>query len=98
LRLRVNSQAALADVIVNGLPLKPADKAEHGFTAIWANPRDGLTVSFKASSPGGADLRFAVITDGWPSDARPLPARPADVMPWGQTDLTAVTGGQRATW
>jgi hypothetical protein len=32
------------------------------------------------------------VSDGWPKDARPLPPRPADAMPWMNSDTTMLTG------
>jgi hypothetical protein len=36
--------------------------------------------------------------DGWPAGATPLPPRPSDLAPWGNSDSTLVTGSRAFTW
>lgn len=42
---------------------------------------------------GPVAVRYAVVSEGWPAGARPLPPRPSDVMPFDVSDSTVVTGG-----
>jgi len=47
---------------------------------------------------GTVRVQWAALRDGWPADARPLPARPADIMPLSSSDATVVTGEQTLRW
>lgn len=44
------------------------------------------------TGPGRVDVVYGVFDEGWPASARPLPPRPSDVMPFGRSDSSVVTG------
>jgi hypothetical protein len=43
-------------------------------------------------------VRYGVLTPDWPAAAGPLPPRPADLAPIGESDATFVQGDERLTW
>lgn len=51
-----------------------------------------------AMSRGTLELRYALIDGPWPAGARPLPARPSDVMPFDLSDSAVRTGTVRFSW
>ena len=64
----------------------------------WQAPGNGLALSIKATASGRLDVRYVAGTDHWPAGAVPLPQRPADLMPWDDSDSTFVTGTRAYTW
>lgn len=44
---------------------------------------------------GPVTVRYAVVAEGWPASARPLPPRPKDVMAWDVSDSTATIGAAK---
>jgi hypothetical protein len=44
------------------------------------------------------DVGYVSITETWPTGAKPLPARPSEVMAFNASDATIVGGTQRFTW
>lgn len=56
----------------------------------WADP--GRGVSIVLPDDPGLTLHWAAFHDGWPEEARPLPRRSADVMPFGPSDSLVVVG------
>jgi hypothetical protein len=60
---------------------------------IWHTPKGAYPVpALRMTTTGPIQLRYAVITEGWPTAAGPPPKRPAAVMPWGHSDGTAEIG------
>jgi hypothetical protein len=43
-------------------------------------------------------MRYVATVEGWPAEAAPLPPRPADVMPWDNSDSTFVAGTRAFAW
>lgn len=69
----------------------------------WTHIRlsGATTVSAVTITPGGAgslEVRYAVIDEHWPSDARPLPPRPSEVMPFDLSDSAVTTGRIETSW
>ncbi len=74
---------------VNGQPVVLAGSG--AWTRLrWTSP-DGLTLAF-ASPVTGLEARYAVVGEGWPAAARPLPPLPPDAMPWRQSGSSVVLG------
>ncbi|WP_312162324.1 M20/M25/M40 family metallo-hydrolase [Phenylobacterium sp.] len=94
--LRLDAKARLEDAALNGLPIGPLA----GGTAriAWEAPTEGLALTFRAPSPGAIEVAYSTVIDQWPADAKPLPARPADIMAFGTSDATIVGGARRFTW
>jgi hypothetical protein len=96
--LWLKSPQTLGSIRVNGLPVKVSTKPG-GWTRIdWRGPRGGLEVVTTPPAHGSLEARWAVVSDGWPRDAKPLPPRPADAAPWDTSDSTVVVGTSRANW
>ncbi|ATQ41827.1 M20/M25/M40 family metallo-hydrolase [Caulobacter mirabilis] len=64
----------------------------------WVSAPDGLTLAFRPAGPGKLEIRHAAITDGWPAGAEPLPARPANTMPFDQSDSAVTIGATTVAW
>ncbi len=92
----------LSSVIVNGrtVPLKPSTgpvSATPPATA-WTRLRwqgDPGPIRFVVPDAGPVEVRYAVVSEGWPAGTRPLPPRPATVMPFDASDSTVVIGTAR---
>ena len=65
---------------------------------IWHSPQGGSpaasTLALKGTGP--LQVRYAVITQGWPTAAGPPPKRPAAVTSWGHPDSTSEIGTIKA--
>lgn len=96
LTLRIETTGEVMHAAVNGRPITPPT----GGTAriVWEAPTDGLTLTFRAPSPGALQVGYAAVIDQWPAGAKPLPARPADLMAVGTSGATVVGGARRFTW
>ncbi len=91
LRLDIRSEAAAAGALVDG-EAAPAWSAPGAWTHIvWHGAAAPLQVSFLAPK-GAVEVRWAEIVDGWPAGAAPLPPRPAQAMPWMNSDAAVVIG------
>jgi hypothetical protein len=58
----------------------------------WTAPKGRFVIAFRPKGHGRLQARWATLAPGWPRGAQPLPPRPADRMPWGLSDSTALTG------
>ena len=92
LRLDLSAAGPLTDLTIDGLTVAPSTGVRRWTHIAWdAPPPEGITAAFTA--PAGTVLvRYGELIDGWPQGARPLPPRPADAMPWMNTDGVAVIG------
>jgi hypothetical protein len=98
LRLMLRTTAPVADASVNGLPAPVFDRPGRWSRLVWAAPASGLTVAFRPQGSGELEVRYAALADGWPKGAKPLPPRPATLMPWYDSDSTAVVSALRRPW
>ncbi|WP_421932692.1 M20/M25/M40 family metallo-hydrolase [Phenylobacterium sp.] len=88
----------LTDATVNGRPAKILAEPGQWTRVRWQAAPEGVAVGFRAKGPGVIDTRYAAVTEAWPKDARPLPARPPKVSANNISGATIVTGEQRFTW
>jgi len=83
---------------VQGVPIRmvigPGAQAQVG----WAAPGQGLTLVLKPAGPGKMLVRYNSHLERWPPGAPPLPKRPADVMPFNDSDATYLTGARELAW
>lgn len=98
LSLRIRSTVPLSDVRLNGRPVEILGEAGQWATLRWAATPQGLSLSFRADGPGALEMRHAVVRESWPADAKPLPARPKNVMAFDISDSTVVTGSAKLAW
>lgn len=64
----------------------------------WRGETDALEISFRPKTASAMAVRYGVLTPEWPASAGPLPARPADLAPIGESDAAFVQGDERLTW
>lgn len=92
----------VASVVVNGAPV--ALKAPDGPVSatrpgkVWTRLRwqgDPGPIRLVVPAHGPAEVRYAIVSEGWPAGTRALPPRPGTVMPFDVSDSTVVTGVAR---
>ena len=98
--LAVRCDAAFK-VSVSGRPLsKPVNRGTW-LIIVWAvppgaRPADNgpkaAIVQFDAPPGAKLDVRYVMMTPGWPKEAKPLPARPANAMAYSSSDSTVEVG------
>lgn len=96
LALRLDTTAKLEGAAINGHPIKPP--AGGSVRIGWEAQTEGLTLTFRAPSPGAIEVGYSATFDQWPAEAKPLPARPANLMAFGTSGATIVGGARRFTW
>lgn len=94
--LRLDTKAKMDGAAVNGLPITPPPEGTARIA--WEAQTKGLTLTFHAPSPGTIEVAYSTVIDQWPTDAKPLPARPADLMASGTSGATIVGGSRKFTW
>ncbi|MFC3070835.1 M20/M25/M40 family metallo-hydrolase [Phenylobacterium soli] len=77
-----------------GMPLAPGAVSR----VRWDAAKDGLELILKPAGPGTLTVKYAARLPRWPDGAPPLPSRPAQVMPFNDSDSTLVTGARRLAW
>lgn len=83
---------------ISGLPITLDMPAGHWVKVAWQAPGDGVDLVLQPRGEARLEVRSVTGFDRWPSGARPLPPRPADVMPWGNSDSTLVAATRAFTW
>ena len=96
LRLQPNTAVFLEEIA--GVPARAGLSPVRWTRLRWEAAQPGLDLVIRAAGPGRLQVDYAATLEAWPTAAAPLPARPADVMPFGQSDSTVVTGGRRLSW
>ena len=64
----------------------------------WAGAAQGLELVLRPAGPGKLTAKYEVTIERWPAGLPPLPKRPADLMAWGESDSTYVTGERGFAW
>jgi hypothetical protein len=98
LNLDLTSSVAAADVLLDGKPAKILDRPGKPARLRWAAAPQGITLTFRPKGKGELEVRYASITEAWPAEARPLPPRPAEIMPFDTSDSLMVAGTERFAW
>lgn len=75
-------------------PLPPGGLVRVGFGAA----PQGVTLILRPAGPGKLEVSYLAKLDHWPAGVAPLPKRPADVMAFGESDSTYLTGVRRFAW
>lgn len=91
LALDLRSDGRLRAVTINGKPVLIQPRPREWTRVRLTGAGAGELVITPASS-GPLDVRYAVLDEGWPAGARPLPRRPADVMAFDRSDSSVVIG------
>ncbi|WP_297514760.1 M20/M25/M40 family metallo-hydrolase [uncultured Caulobacter sp.] len=97
--IRLRPTTALSAPRLNGRPiaLATAPGAWSSLTYHAPDP-NGVTLSFTTAGPGKVEVAALEHHDGWPPLAKPPPAKPADLMAFGQSDKTAVLVRAGLSW
>lgn len=98
LALVLRPSVKLTEATLNGRPVEALAAPGAATRISWEAAPQGLELTFKATGPGALEVGYIATTEAWPADAKPLPARQADVMAFGASDATIVGGTQRLTW
>ncbi|MDB5442617.1 MAG: peptidase family [Phenylobacterium sp.] len=64
----------------------------------WVGAPQGVTLVLRPAGPGKLEVAYLAKLDRWPAGVAPLPKRPADVMAFGDSDSTYLTGTRRFAW
>lgn len=97
LTLRLRSSTAARLIAVNGVASEMALPEGQWVQVSWATARQALSLAIRPRRSGKLEVRYRVTTDRWPAAAA-LPARPADLMAWDDSDSTFVVGTRAFTW
>ncbi|MBX3485717.1 M20/M25/M40 family metallo-hydrolase [Phenylobacterium sp.] len=98
LELRLRSTVPARVMTLGGGPVGQEMAAGKWVRVSWTTSGPPLELSVKPTGPGRLDIAYVAGIDGWPGTATPLPARPADLMPWDDSDSTFLTGTRAFTW
>jgi len=89
----------VASVIVNGRTVELKPSATPGRATppgrVWTRLRwqaDPGPVRLVLPASGPVEVRYAIVSEGWPAGSPPLPPRPKTMMPFDVSDSTVVTG------
>jgi peptidase M28-like protein len=95
LQLRANTTARIDRLagVATDVKLPPGKWAR----VYWSSGQP-LNLGIKPAGPGRLDVRYTTNLGRWPAAATPLPPRPADLMAWGESDSTFVTGTRAYAW
>jgi len=64
----------------------------------WAAAPQGFEAVLRPAGPGKMVVQYNARLDGWPKGVPALPKRPANVMAFGDSDTTALTGTRQLAW
>jgi hypothetical protein len=96
LELRPTAEMGLLTLDGRTVPLAPKPGEWTHLRAV-AIPQ-GVSIGFRPTGTGAIDIRWAAVSERWPTDAKPLPARTARQMPFDLSDSLVATGSQRLSW
>ena len=96
LRLTPDTPTTLTQIA--GLPAQLRLPPGGASTVSWAAAPQGIDLVLRPAGPGAIALGYVAAFDSWPAGAVPLPRRPPEVMAFGASDSTFVTGERRFTW
>lgn len=91
LALDLRADGKLRALTIDGRPV-PFQPRPREWTRIRLNGAAAGELVITPANPGPLDVRYAVFDDRWPAGARPLPPRPADVMPFDRSDSSVTIG------
>jgi len=98
LLINLKSTAAFNDVAVNGRPATLLQKPGASARIFWDGAGQGLTLTFRSAAPGAVEASYAALLDQWPTEAAPLPPRPADLTLFGSSGATFAGGARKFSW
>jgi len=98
LALNLRSSVAAAEASLNGLPAAILARPGEWTRLRWESASPRMVVVFRPAGPGAVEASYGAVTESWPADAKPLPARPADVMAFDISDSTVAAGARTLSW
>ena len=96
--LQLRSSVSSRTQTVAGVPTELALPPGKWVKIYWQAAGNGLDLSIRPTASGRLDVRYVAGIDHWPEGATPLPQRPADLMPWDDSDSTFLTGTRAYAW
>ncbi len=97
--IRLRPSATLSQPRLNGRPITLTTMAGKWSNLTYHAPDpNGVTLSFTTSGAGKVEVATLEYHDGWPLMAKAPPAKPPELMAYGQSDKTAVLVRGGLTW
>jgi hypothetical protein len=82
------------DGVMANVPVRPGGDLR----LRWSDAQNGLDLALKPVGPGKLTVSYSATVERWPAQAKPLPPRPKDVMPFDLSDSTAIEGSRSFSW
>jgi hypothetical protein len=98
LALDFTANGPVEGVVIGGKPSRLMSGPVRSGYIRWRGETDVLEIAFRPRGASALAVRYGVMTPDWPAAAGPLPARPGDVAPIGESDCAYVQGDERLTW
>lgn len=97
--IRLRASGPLSQPRLNGRLIELKTRAGQWSALTYHAPDpNGVTLSFTIQGAGKVEVAALEHHDGWPALAKPPPAKPADLMPMGMSDKTAVLVRAGLSW
>lgn len=96
--LRIRSTVPGRIVAIGGAPVAIPLTPGKWSRVVWSTAARPLDLTIRAAGPGKMDVRYSVSQPRWPAGVAPLPARPADVIAWDDSDSTFLVGTRAFVW
>jgi len=98
MELRLRASAGAQVTRIAGVPTTLTLPKGKWVRVSWLAPGTGLEIGLQPIGPGRLDVRYVAGFDRWPAGVAALPQRPADLMPWDNSDSTFVSGTRAFSW
>lgn len=98
LDLKLSSNTVFSVTGIDGVPASVPVKPGGDLFLRWSAAQNGLDLALKPVGPGKLTLSYGATVEHWPDQAKPLPPRPKDVMPFDLSDSTVIEGAQSFSW
>ncbi len=98
LTLRLRATAPGRVTAINGVPADLNLIPGQWVRVAWAAAAVPVELTLRPGGAGRLDVRYVAGIERWPAAAPALPSRPADLMPWDDSDSTFVVGTRAFTW
>ena len=96
--LKLKPDTAATVTSVAGVPIRLVMKPGADTRLNWSAAQPGFDIVIRPGGPGKLAVGYSVTEERWPAMAKPLPPRPADVMPFDVSDSTLLVGARSFSW